>query len=136
MLGLLYRSRTPAPPFASGPITAAWARISLTAICARMAAPSSHATTAPSPVSGEIDYRGLARRHAGLRRSQDALQHGVFGTPDRAVDAEKCARVRRAASDYARRAGILPERTRFDIVSIGIGRITKVDWIRDAFARV
>ncbi len=59
-----------------------------------------------------------------------------YGAPDRAVDAEKMFRVRRAASDYARRAGILPERTRFDIVSIGIGRITKVDWIRDAFARV
>ena len=58
-----------------------------------------------------------------------------YGTPDRAVDAEKMFRVQRAASDYARRAGVLPERTRFDIVSIGIGRITKVDWIRDAFAR-
>jgi putative endonuclease len=59
----------------------------------------------------------------------------AYGTPDRAVDAEKIFRVRRAANDYARRAGVLPDRMRFDIVSVGIGRMTQVDWIRDAFAR-
>ena len=58
-----------------------------------------------------------------------------YGAPERAVDAEKMFRVQRAANDYARRAGVLPERMRFDIVSVALGQLTQVDWIRDAFAR-
>jgi putative endonuclease len=58
-----------------------------------------------------------------------------YGAPERAVDAEKMFRVQRAANDYARRAGVLPERMRFDIVSVALGQMTQVDWIRDAFAR-
>ncbi len=60
---------------------------------------------------------------------------GEFGTPDRAVDDEKQQRLRKAARDYARRAGVGWERTRFDIVSIVLGDTPHIDWIRDAFLR-
>jgi putative endonuclease len=58
-----------------------------------------------------------------------------FGEPDRAVDLEKQERLHRAARDYARRASIPWERTRFDIVSIVLGSPARIDWIRDAFRR-
>jgi putative endonuclease len=56
-----------------------------------------------------------------------------FGTPDRAVDNEKQAALERAARDYARRAGVGWERTRFDIVSVVLGERIGVDWMQDAF---
>jgi putative endonuclease len=84
--------------------------------------------------SGEVDivaWHGptLVFIEVKTRDTQD------YGHPERAVDAEKMFRVRRAANDYARRAGILPERMRFDIVSVVLGKMTRVEWIRDAFAR-
>jgi putative endonuclease len=56
-----------------------------------------------------------------------------FGPPDRAVDAEKRAHLRRAARDYARRAGVEFRKTRFDIVSIVLSDPPKIEWLRDAF---
>jgi putative endonuclease len=56
-----------------------------------------------------------------------------FGAPERAVDTEKQERVRNAAWDYARRAEIPWEKTRFDIVSVVLGRTPKIDWVRGAF---
>ena len=57
-----------------------------------------------------------------------------FGDPDRAVDEEKRRRLRRAALDYSRRAGVEWERTRFDIVAIVLSRPrVRFEWIRDAF---
>jgi putative endonuclease len=56
-----------------------------------------------------------------------------FGPPDRAVDAEKRAHLRRAARDYARRAGVEFRKTRFDIVSIVLSNPPKIEWLRDAF---
>jgi putative endonuclease len=56
-----------------------------------------------------------------------------FGPPDRAVDSEKREHLRRAARDYARRAGIEFRKTRFDIVSIVLNRPPSVEWLRDAF---
>jgi putative endonuclease len=56
-----------------------------------------------------------------------------FGTPDRAVDAEKREYVKRAARDYARRAGVEWEKTRFDIVGIVLGKPPRIEWIRDAW---
>jgi putative endonuclease len=57
----------------------------------------------------------------------------AFGEPDRAVDVEKRENLRRAARDYARRAEIPWERTRFDIVSIVLEKKNRIDWIKDAF---
>jgi putative endonuclease len=56
----------------------------------------------------------------------------VFGTPDRAVDADKERHLQTAAREYARRAGVEWERTRFDIVSVVL-KPAHIEWIRDAF---
>jgi putative endonuclease len=55
-----------------------------------------------------------------------------FGQPDRAVDTEKRQHLARAARDYARRAGVGWDRTRFDIVAVVL-RPRHIEWIRDAF---
>jgi putative endonuclease len=57
-----------------------------------------------------------------------------FGDPEAAVDREKQERLRRAARDYARRAGIPLENTRFDIVSIVLGSPARIEWRKDAFS--
>jgi putative endonuclease len=56
-----------------------------------------------------------------------------FGAPEAAVDGEKRERLQRAARDYARRANVDWARTRFDIVSIVLGRRPEIEWIRNAF---
>lgn len=56
-----------------------------------------------------------------------------FGTPDRAVDAAKRDALERAARDYARRANVGWETTRFDIVSVVLERPVRVEWLQDAF---
>ena len=56
-----------------------------------------------------------------------------FGAPESAVDAEKRVRVQRAARDYARRAGVPWEKTRFDIVSVVLNPTPVIEWLRDAF---
>ncbi len=61
---------------------------------------------------------------------------GDFGTPDRAVDREKQDHVKRAARDYARRAGVDWEKTRFDIVSVVLGSPPRIEWIRGAWRSV
>jgi putative endonuclease len=56
-----------------------------------------------------------------------------FGAPDRAVDAEKESLLARAAREYALRAGVPPERVRFDLVSVVMCRPPRLELIRDAF---
>lgn len=56
-----------------------------------------------------------------------------FGSPDRAVDAEKQIYLARAARDYARRSDAPWDNVRFDIVSIILTKPPQIDWIRDAF---
>jgi putative endonuclease len=58
-----------------------------------------------------------------------------YGTPDRAVDSDKERFLRRAARDYARRAGIEWSRVRFDIVSIVLAKPPQIEWIPDAFPK-
>ncbi|HUK15873.1 MAG TPA: YraN family protein [Bryobacteraceae bacterium] len=81
---------------------------------------------------GEIDlvaWHGptLAFIEVKTRASED------FGAPETAVDTEKRDRLARAARDYARRAGIEWQRTRFDVVSVVLSRRPRIDWQRDAF---
>ncbi|MGO9255103.1 MAG: YraN family protein [Bryobacteraceae bacterium] len=59
----------------------------------------------------------------------------AFGEPDRAVDAEKQDRLRRAARDYARRADVDWGKIRFDIVTVVLGKPVRVEWLRDAFEK-
>ena len=56
-----------------------------------------------------------------------------FGPPESAVDGEKRERIRMAARDYARRLEIDWRQTRFDIVSVVLGKPPKIEWLRDAF---
>ena len=56
-----------------------------------------------------------------------------FGTPDRAVDHDKRAALERAAREYARRVNVGWEQTRFDIVSVVLGRPARIEWQQDAF---
>ena len=56
-----------------------------------------------------------------------------FGDPDRAVDEEKRHYLRRAAHDYARRAGVDPDKLRFDVVTVVLARPPRIEWRRDAF---
>jgi putative endonuclease len=58
-----------------------------------------------------------------------------FGEPDSAVDSEKEGRLRRAARDYARRAGVAWEKVRFDLVNVTLTRPVRVEWLRDAFVK-
>ena len=86
----------------------------------------------PRSGGGEIDmvaWRGgrLIFVEVKTRASED------FGTPDRAVDAEKRANLQLAARDYARRANVDWLKTRFDIVSIVLDRPPRIVWMPDAF---
>ncbi len=56
-----------------------------------------------------------------------------FGTPDRAVDGEKREHIRRAARDFARRAGVEWAHTRFDIISVLLEKTPRIEWIPDAW---
>ena len=56
-----------------------------------------------------------------------------FGTPDRAVDAQKLRAVERAAREYARRANVEWKLTRFDVVNVILEQPPKISLIKDAF---
>jgi putative endonuclease len=56
-----------------------------------------------------------------------------FGEPDRAVDIDKRDHLRRAAREYGRRASVLAEASRFDVISIVLVAPVRIDWHRDAF---
>ena len=81
--------------------------------------------------SGEIDIVAwdgprLAFVEVKTRAAAD------FGQPESAVDADKRDRVLRAARDYARRANIPWDQTRFDIVSVVLEAKPVIEWQRGA----
>jgi putative endonuclease len=86
----------------------------------------------PPSMPGEIDlvaWDGPALAFVEVKTRATA----EFGQPERAVDGEKRRALQRSARDYARRAGVPWERTRFDIVSVVLSLPPRIDWIRDAF---
>jgi putative endonuclease len=86
------------------------------------------------PLAGGVEL-DIVAWHGGTLVFVEVKTRAVadFGTPDRAVDAEKREFVKRAARDYARRAGVEWEKTRFDIVGIVLGKPPRIEWIRDAW---
>jgi putative endonuclease len=81
--------------------------------------------------SGEIDlvaWQGKTLVFVEVKTRDSA----EFGAPERAVDAGKERRLRTAARDYASRAGVEWERTRFDVVGVVL-RPRRIEWIRNAF---
>jgi putative endonuclease len=81
--------------------------------------------------SGEIDI--VARDGESLVFVEVKFrQTAEFGTPDRAVDAEKRRRLIRAAHDYAHRSETPWDQVRFDIVSV-VANPASLDHLRDAF---
>lgn len=56
-----------------------------------------------------------------------------FGSPGRAVGADKERDLRRAANEYLRRRGASAEQARFDLVNIVLTTPPKIEWIKDAF---
>ena len=56
-----------------------------------------------------------------------------FGSPGRAVDADKEKDLRRAAGEYLRRCGTPSEQARFDLVNIVLAKPPEIEWIKDAF---
>jgi putative endonuclease len=57
-----------------------------------------------------------------------------YGLPEQAVDADKRSRIQIAARDYARRADVAWESTRFDIVSVLMQPKLRIEWLRDAYS--
>jgi putative endonuclease len=81
---------------------------------------------------GEIDLvawhsQKLVFVEVKTRASED------YGAPELAVDAEKRGNLRRASQDYARRAGVDWDKTRFDIVSVVLVKPMRINWMKDAF---
>jgi len=84
--------------------------------------------------SGEIDlvaWHGETLIFVEVKTRNSA----EFGAPDRAVDADKEERLRRAARDYARRAQVDWGKTRFDLVNVILTKPARVEWVPDAFGK-
>jgi putative endonuclease len=82
--------------------------------------------------SGEIDivaWDGATLAFVEVK-TRVTVEHGA---PESAVDEGKQGRLQVAARDYARRAGVAWERTRFDILTVVLERPPRIEWLRGAF---
>jgi putative endonuclease len=56
----------------------------------------------------------------------------AYGSPDRAISAEKKRNLLRAAREYSRHAGVAWKNVRFDVVSVVFSNPPKIEHFRDA----
>ncbi len=84
--------------------------------------------------SGEID---VVAWHRGKLVFVEVKTRGgaAHGEPETAIDSEKRARLRIAARDYVRRAGVAWDQTRFDIVTVLLDKPRRIEWTQDAFGQ-
>lgn len=82
--------------------------------------------------SGEIDLIGWEKDQLAFIEVKTRATD-EFGTPERAVDAEKQAYIERTAREYVRRAGLDWGVVRFDIVSVLLKKPPVLGLLRDAF---
>jgi putative endonuclease len=82
--------------------------------------------------SGELDIVAWDRQTLVFVEVK-ARATAEFGSPGRAVDADKERDLRRAAGEYLRRSGVPPEQARFDLVNIILSEPVEIEWVKDAF---
>jgi putative endonuclease len=81
---------------------------------------------------GEIDLIGWDEDRLAFIEVK-TRQNEEFGRPEQAVDRRKRWRLIRVAREYTRRAGIALEFERFDVVSIVLERLPRIDLYKGAF---
>ncbi len=82
--------------------------------------------------AGEIDLVGWDRDNLVFIEVK-SRQSEEFGSPDRAIGADKRWRIIRAAHEFARHAEVPWSKVRFDVVNVVFGVPPSVTHLRDAF---
>ncbi len=82
--------------------------------------------------AGEIDLVGWENETLVFVEVKSRAT-GEYGPPDRAIGAQKEARLLRAAREYARHADVPWERVRFDVVNVVFATPPQVTHFRDVF---
>lgn len=87
------------------------------------------------PAGGEVEADIVARQGETLVFVEvKSRTSGDFGTPDRAVGADKQKNITRAARAYTTRAGLDWSQVRFDVISVIFTDPPSITHLKDAFS--